>query len=148
MAVEKASQRLSWIQAGQYLPFAADLKHVFLTGDLKRPQPHPFIREPRLEVVLCFYESHDDGLPHWHSDITEYELVLEGGLGYLEIATGEEHWFGPGDFVTVPAGVCVQRKVREPCRALAIKVPSSAAKVHCQDCGRECAYRLRAQEIQ
>lgn len=142
MSVERKSERLRFIQAKEYLPYAAQLKHVFLTGDLKKPQPHPFIHEPRLEFVLCFYESHDDGLPHWHADITEYELVLEGHIGYFELATGQHHWLGPGDFVTVPMGVCVQRKVREHCRTLAVKVPSDASKVHCQDCGRECPYRL------
>ena len=125
----------------EYEPFA-DLRHLFVVGDLKRPNPHPFVRDPRLELILCFYQPGDDGLPHWHREVTEYEVVIEGEVGHLDTATGETHWFGPGDVRVLPPGVCVQRLVRKRTRTVAIKVPSSAEKVHCAQCPRECARRV------
>jgi quercetin dioxygenase-like cupin family protein len=129
------------IARGEYEPFA-DLQHLFLVGDLKRPNPHPFVRDPRLELILCYYQPGDDGLHHWHREVTEYELVLEGEVGHFEVATGETHWFEPGDVSILPPGVCVQRRIRSAARTVAIKVPSRAEKVHCADCSRECASRV------
>ena len=131
------------IARAEYEPFT-DLRHLFLVGDLQRPNPHAFVRDRRLEVILCFYQPGDDGLPHWHADVTEYEIVLEGEVGHVDSATGETHWFSPGDLRVLPPGVCVKRVVRRPARTVAIKVPSSAEKVHCAECPRACAARLEA----
>lgn len=120
----------------------ADLRHLFLVGDLQRPNPHPFVRDSRLELILCYYQPGDDGLPHWHRDVTEYEVVIEGEVGHVDVATGQTHWFGPGDFRALPPGTCVQRLVRKAARTVAIKTPSSAEKVHCAQCPRECGARL------
>jgi uncharacterized cupin superfamily protein len=127
----------------EYEPFA-DLRHLFLVGDLKQPNPHPFVRDSRLELILAYYQPGDDGLPHWHREVTEYEVVLEGEVGYFEAETGETHWFGPGDVRIAPPGVCLQRLIRTAARTVAFKVPSSAEKVHCAECPRECASRREA----
>jgi quercetin dioxygenase-like cupin family protein len=129
------------IARAEYEPFA-DLKHLFVVGDLQKPNPHPFVRDQRLELMLCYYQPGDDGLRHWHSEITEYEVVLEGEVGHFEVTTGETHWFGPGDVRVLPPGVCVERRVRTAARTVAIKVPSSAEKVHCAECPRDCASRV------
>jgi quercetin dioxygenase-like cupin family protein len=129
------------IGRAEYEPFAG-LKHLFLVGDLQRENPHPFVRDPRLELILCFYNPGDDGLPHWHREVTEYEVVLEGEVGYFDIGAGETHCFGPGDLSVLPPGTCVKRIVRTSARTVAIKVPSSAEKVHCAECARDCASRL------
>jgi len=133
------------IARSEYEPFAA-LRHLFLVGNLQRPNPHPFVRDSRLEFILCFYNPGDDGLPHWHAEVTEYELVLEGELGIEDIASGETQWFGPGDFRILAPGACVRRIIRRPVRTAAIKVPSSPEKVLCSGCPRECAARLSPYE--
>ena len=133
--------RLAVIRSDEYLPFAGE-KHVFLAGDLRRPNPHPFVRDTRLEWIMCFYEQGDHGIPHWHAEVTEYEAILEGEIGYLEAATGETQWLRTGDFSTVPAGVCVRRIVRERSRTVAVKVPSTAERVVCTGCPRVCASRI------
>jgi hypothetical protein len=124
--------------------FAA--RHLFLVGDLRRPNPHPFFRDPRVEIIACKYEAGDAGLYHWHADVTEYELVLEGSVSYVEAASGALHRYGPGDLTLVPAGVCVRRMVDQPCRTLALKIPSSAEKIHCRECHRECPSRQEPAE--
>src|ERR1700752_2605433 len=116
-------------------------KHVFLVGDLKLPTDYPFFRDDRAELIVCAYQAGDDGRFHWHREVTEYEIVLEGEIGYLQAATGETTWLRAGHVSCVPAGVCVQRRVREPARARAVKCPSRAQKVHCASCDRECRYR-------
>jgi hypothetical protein len=141
MMDQPAATPVRRIARGEYEPFA-DLRHLFLVGDLKRPNPHPFVRDARLELILCYYQPGDNGLHHWHSEVTEYELVLEGEIGHFDVATGETQWFGPGDLRILPPGVCIQRRIRTAARTVAIKVPSSAEKVHCRDCPRDCASRV------
>jgi len=132
------------IRHGEYADALPELKHVFLVGDLRRPTPHPFIRDERVELVVVGYEAGDDGSYHWHPEVTEYEIVVEGEIGYFEVATGETHWFSAGDLVAIPAGACVKRRVRRPARGVTLKVPSSAGKVECRSCARECAWRVEA----
>ena len=129
------------IAHAEYADALPELKHVFLVGDLHRPTPHPFIRDGRVELILVAYQPGDDGRFHWHPAATEYEIVVEGEIGYLEVATGVTHWFVAGDLVAIAAGACVRRLVRRPARGVTLKVPSSAEKVHCRSCARECACR-------
>jgi len=129
------------IDRAEYEPFAAQ-QHLFLVGNLQRENPHPFVRDPRLELILCYYDAGDDGVPHWHREVTEYELILEGESGTLDAATGQTHWFAAGDLIVIPPGVCVQRLIRKPTRTVTVKIPSSAEKVHCAGCPRECSARV------
>lgn len=141
LALDLKSEGVRVIRRGDYAVFA-ELKHLFLTGDLQHPNPHPFIHDRRVECIMCFYESGDNGVPHWHSTITEYEAVLEGEIGYRESLTGELTWFRAGDFSAIAAGVCVKRIVREPARTFAVKVPSGSERVVCAQCPRECPSRV------
>jgi hypothetical protein len=138
--IRPAAETVS-IRAEDYAPHA-DLKHLFLVGNLQRPTPHPFVRDERLEFIVCLYEPGDDGEPHWHPGITEYEIVIEGRIGHYEAATGETRWCDPGDFNVVPAGVCVKRIVPVRSRTIAVKVPSSPACVVCEQCERDCRARI------
>jgi len=130
------------IRHAEYVNAIPELKHVFLVGDLQRPTPHPFIRDDRVELVVVGYDAGDDGTYHWHRDVTEYEIVVEGEIGYFEVATGETHWFSAGDLFAIPAGACVKRLVRRTARGVTVKLPSSAGKVHCGECPRECTWRV------
>ena len=141
MTEQQTGKRVAIIRRDEYSPFE-NQKHLFLTGDLQLPNPHAFIRDARLEWILCFYEAGDNGVPHWHPEVTEYETVLEGEIGYFEAATGETNWFRSGDFSAIPAGVCVTRIVRERSRTVAVKVPSNGERVVCTGCPRECAWRI------
>ena len=136
-----ATSGMSAIHPAEYVPHFAGAKHLFLAGDLRLPNPHPFFRDPRVEIIACKYGAGDGGRFHWHAVVTEYEYVLEGSVSYVEAATGLLQRFGPGDLTLIPAGVCVRRIVDEPCRTLALKLPSSAEKIHCRDCGRQCPSR-------
>lgn len=129
------------ISSDDYADHGSDLKHVFLVGDLKKPTPHPFVRDTRVELIACFYDTGDDGRFHWHPEVTEYELVLDGKVGYLDVASGDTLWYRPGDLSVIPAGLCVKRVVPRSSRTLAVKVPSHDEKVHCDACDRECSFR-------
>jgi len=133
--------RVTRIAGAEYAAALPAEKHVFLVGDLQRATSYPFLRDERLEVVLVAYEAGDDGRHHWHPEVTEYGLVLEGEIGYFEVATGAVHWFGAGDFFAIPAGACVKRVIRRPARGLTLKVPSAAIKIHCERCARDCSVR-------
>lgn len=137
----KLGARIARIASAEYAAALPADKHVFLVGDLRRPTSYPFLRDERLELVLVAYEAGDDGRYHWHPEVTEYGLVIEGEIGYVEVASGATHWFAAGDFFAIPAGACVRRVIRRPARGLTLKVPSAAAKIHCERCARECAAR-------
>src|SRR5579863_1436385 len=140
--MERSEQAgLNCIRAAEYGPFAGELQHIFLAGDLAQPCPHPFFRDERLEILVCEYEAGENGCFHWHSGITEYEFVMEGSLAYQDAATGRVGRFRAGDLVMVFAGVCVRRLMDEPCRTLAIKVPSDHGKIQCRQCPRDCCQR-------
>lgn len=135
------------IAAGDYLPHAAALRHVFLTGDLSAASPHPFFRDGRVELVYCQYRPGDNGAFHWHRNITEYQIVLTGAFGVREAATGNVTWFRAGDVSTTPPGVCVERLIDEATTTVALKVPSLPGdKIHCAECRRACDFRQAAFE--
>jgi len=69
-------------------------------------------------------------------------LPADDGTFSVSPRAGETHWFSAGDLVAIPAGACVKRLVRRPARGLTLKVPSSAGKVHCGECPRECTWRV------
>jgi len=130
------------IRSDAYRPYAEEKKHVFVVGNLQRPVLHPFFRDERAEIILCFYQKGDDGQFHWHPEVTEYEYIIEGRIGYFSVAEGREHWFEAGDVVCVPARACVRRLVPTRVRALTVKLPSKNDKISCRSCDRICAYRV------
>lgn len=136
-----ASPGLVAIRHADWAGHAKMLRHVFLVGDLQRPVPHPFLRRRDVEMICCEYQAGDDGRPHWHETVDEFEFVIEGRIGYEEIATGVMWWFEAGDLIHVPKGVCVWCRVPGPARTLAIKLPSSDEKVICRNCARTCNRR-------
>jgi hypothetical protein len=75
------------INLSEYRKYVPELKHVYLTGDLKQPVLHPSIRDLRVEFILTSYVSRDHGLIHWHSEVTEYEVMIEGKMAYFDVAT-------------------------------------------------------------
>lgn len=130
------------IPFASYGPHLEKLQHLFLVGDLRLPTPHPFFRDSRVEMILATYEAGDDGQFHWHREVTEYEMVLEGKIGYRHASDGRTIWFGPGDLSLVAEQECVRRLVPAISRTLAVKVPSRPGdKIHCGQCGRDCAFR-------
>ena len=117
---------------------------MFLVGDLKKSCDHPFVRDKRFEFIICSYKSGDHGKFHWHSEVDEFEIVTEGRIGYYFVESGRTDWYSTGDLSYIPAGCCVKRIVNESARTIAIKIPSSAEKVHCRICDRNCSHRVEA----
>lgn len=134
------------IDYSEYAGVLSAIKHVYLVGNLQKTAPHPFVRDDRVEFVLCCYKAGDDGEYHWHRYVTEYEIVVEGEIGYFEAAISHTRWFQAGDVCIIPKGVCVKRLVRQPARTVTVKVPSKDDKVLCQVCPRECIWRIAPHE--
>ena len=137
--------KINQILRSEYADHAKELDHIFLTGNLQRTPPHPYFHDPRVEVIYCNYEAGDKkGEFHWHSEITEFEFVIRGKIGYREAESKETKWFGPGDFLTVPKHTCIQRIVVEKSETLTVKVASKNYKIRCDHCDRKCTDRLKA----
>jgi len=132
------------ISGDTYLPYTDNLSHVFLTGNLQAPSPHPHFCDDRLELIYCKYRPGDNGVFHWHDAITEYQIVISGAFGVREAASGCVTWFGPGDVSLIPAGVCIERLIKTETTTVAVKVPSVPGdKIHCSDCVRSCQSRQK-----
>jgi hypothetical protein len=129
------------IRAKQWRPYAKEFAHVFLAGNLQRPVPHPYFQRDDVEIICCDYAPGAHGLPHWHAQVDEFELVISGRVGYVETTTAALHWFDAGDLINIEHGICVTRVVEIPTQTIAIKLPSSSEKVHCAQCDRSCRQR-------
>ncbi|MDQ3120018.1 MAG: hypothetical protein M3Q89_10695 [Verrucomicrobiota bacterium] len=138
---ERPVSNLSAIRRAEYDEHRSQLGHLFLTGNLKMPTPHPFFRRDDIEVILCTYEAGDVGEPQWHEAVDELETILDGRIGYREAPSGLAYWFEQGDFVHIPKGTCVKRTVAIASRTIAMKLPSDPSRVICSECTRECSYR-------
>ncbi len=136
---------VQFIERDSYESARDGIRHLFLVGDLKRDPPHPFLRDGRVEVILCTYGPGDDGEFHWHPKVTEYEYVIRGEIGTLDVLAGVTRWSGQGDLIIVPQGACVRRLVRMPVQTLAVKVPSDSGKIECGRCQRQCTFRVAPQ---
>lgn len=130
------------ISGDSYLPHTDNLSHIFLTGGLADPSPHPYFEDGRLELIYCKYCPGDNGKFHWHDAITEYQIVISGAYGVREAASGKTTWFGPGDVSAIPPGVCIERLIDADTITIAVKVPSVPGdKIHCAECARACHSR-------
>lgn len=117
-------------------------QHLFLIGDLKNKQLAPFFFDKRIELILCNYAVGENSIPHWHSVVDEYEIIIAGELVYIDSQSKKRLIFNKGDLVKIPSGVCVQRIVNEPTTTIAIKVPSNNEKIMCCQCERNCDSRM------
>jgi len=134
-------KRPNKIAFNEYRKTLAANRHVFLVGNLKELTEYPFIQDSRFEFIVCQDAPGDHGRFHWHAEVDEYEIVIEGRIGYYFVEKAQTIWYSSGDFSHIQAGCCVRRIVNETARTIAIKVPSSAEKRHCSDCDRECGDR-------
>ncbi|MBU1858266.1 MAG: cupin domain-containing protein [Verrucomicrobia bacterium] len=135
------------ILRGNYLPYAAEKKHIYLIGNLQRPVPYAYFPDRRVEMVLCFYKRGDDGELHWHPNVTEFEYIIEGCMRYYSVCEGAEKLLQAGDIICIPAGVCVRRRVSVCVRTLTVKVPSEDTKIICRCCSRICADRVEEESV-
>ena len=138
---ERAVVGVTRIRSEEYEPVRAHA-HAFLVGDLQKKNSNPFFRDARIELISCYYQAGEHGEFHWHPAVTEYEMVLDGTVGYRDAMTGETTWMRAGDCSVVPAGTCVRRLTPESARTIAIKVPSDPIKIGCRNCRRQCEARV------
>lgn len=134
-------QTIKCVQRHAYAPFLDAARHIYLAGNFHMPLPYPFLREGRAEIILCVYQTGDDGVFHWHPHVSEYEFVIEGRIGYFVVEADKEEWFDMGDMLCIPPGLCVKRLVPCPAKTLTVKIPSLDDKIHCCRCERDCPHR-------
>ncbi len=139
-SLQKVVRQISCIKRESYA--LNKQSHLFLIGDLKLQQNTPFFFDERFELILCNYMAGEDGLPHWHAVVDEYEIIISGQLIYIESESGRERVFNEGDLIKIPSGLCVTRIVNVPTTTIAIKLPSVDEKVLCAKCNRKCFSRL------
>jgi len=114
----------------------------YFAGDLKQEQLLPFFRDDRLEIGITEYREFTQEEPHWHTEQTEYHLLLDGETTYIEIANGKHHVFNKGDFYVISPGTCFRQESSPGTSIFFIKVPSVNDKVVCSKCDIDsCTYK-------
>lgn len=141
-------ENLLHVTSAEITAYTEAFKHLYLVGNLQKPVPHPYVVDQRLEFVLCNYESGDQGIRHWHRELTEYTFVIQGRLSYMDIVSEQVYDLESGDFFVIPAGQCMSLTIDRPTTALTIKVPSILDKVYCTQCSRVCKARLGNVQIE
>jgi ADP-ribose pyrophosphatase YjhB (NUDIX family)/quercetin dioxygenase-like cupin family protein len=110
-----------------------DSTRQYLVGDLKSPQSLQFILSKDLEVGITRYKQNQSEKGHYHSQATEYQLVLNGYTKYLDVDTNEEFEFKKGDFYIIRPFTKYLQKSKKETEILFFKFPSGNDKINIEE---------------
>ncbi|MBT2740805.1 cupin domain-containing protein [Bacillus sp. ISL-77] len=74
----------------------------YLVGKLSRPQELEYIEDDKLEIGITSYDEFTTELPHYHTQVYEYQYILSGSTEYMDVETGKLYTFEKGDFYVTP----------------------------------------------
>ncbi len=95
----------------------------YLTGDLKLPQQLKFIKDENVEIGISRYKEYKVEMPHYHTEVAEYHIILEGETKYVNITENKEYIFKKGDFYIIrPNTIYIQKSISGT-ELMFIKVP-------------------------
>ena len=82
----------------------------YLVGDLKLPQELEFIRDKDVEMGMTNYSEYALEKPHYHTEVTEYQIILNGSAKYIDLDLNKEITVTKGDvFVIRPNTRYIQK---------------------------------------
>lgn len=104
-------------------------KRQYLVGDLKLPQLLEHIPSEKIEIGISEYDKNEIEEAHYHTNQTEYQIVLWGKTEYLDIDTKEICTYQTGDFYSIEPFTKYAQRVYGKTRILFIKIPALNDKV-------------------
>ncbi|MGG7058956.1 hypothetical protein ACQPUZ_11720 [Clostridium tertium] len=103
----------------------------YLTGILKIPQVLDYIKDDKVEIGISRYKEYKYENPHYHTDVSEYHIILNGETKYVNITENKEYIFKKGDFYIIrPNTIYIQKSLDET-EIMFIKVPGINDKTKC-----------------
>lgn len=104
-------------------------KRQYLTGDLKLPQVLDYIKDDNVEIGISRYKEYGVEEPHYHNEVSEYHIILEGKTKYVDVSENIEYSFQKGDFYIIRPNTIYIQKSLEGTQLMFIKVPGKNDKV-------------------
>lgn len=104
-------------------------KRQYLTGNLKIPQILNHINDNNVEIGISRYKDYGVEVPHYHTEVSEYHIILKGATKYVDISNGNEYNFKEGDFYIIRPNTIYIQKSLKGTEILFIKVPGKNDKV-------------------
>ncbi|QTC40423.1 cupin domain-containing protein [Bacillus sp. V3] len=95
----------------------------YLVGDLKQPQELGHIYDEDIEVGISFYKEFTADKPHFHTDVTEYQYMIQGSTRVKNLETDEVIKLEEGDFYVIKAGTPYAQKSMPNTKILFFKYP-------------------------
>ncbi len=101
----------------------------YLAGNLKKPQEIDHIQDENVEVGISHYQTFTADTPHYHTHVTEYQMVLEGRTKIKDLHTKEITQLEEGDFYIVKAETPYAQKSQADTKIIFFKYPGMNDKV-------------------
>ena len=125
-------QRMAGIQKISQQEIAESLRESnrqYLLGNLKSPQLLKHIHDDQVEVGISHYKEFTSDKPHMHSDVTEYQMVLQGTTYIKDLVTNEVTQLKEGDFYVVRNNTPYAQKSTENTKIIFFKHPAINDKI-------------------
>lgn len=101
----------------------------YLSGQLKLPQIVKEVVDENIEVGISSYKKATYELPHYHTEVSEYQYMLKGMTEYLDTETQEVHRFVQGDFYVIRPHTKYAQRIKQNTDILFFKYPGKNDKV-------------------
>lgn len=103
----------------------------YITGKLSLPQVLSYIEDENVEIGISRYKEYQVEKPHYHTEVSEYHIILEGETKYVNVTENEEYIFKKGDFYIIRPNTIYIQKSLAGTQLMFIKVPGKNDKVSC-----------------
>lgn len=101
----------------------------YLTGNLKLPQVLEYINDENVEIGISRYKDYKIENAHYHTEVSEYHLIIKGSTKYVNITEDKEYTFTEGDFYIIKPNTIYIQKSLKGTELIFIKVPGINDKV-------------------
>ncbi|MDO4501942.1 MAG: cupin domain-containing protein [Coriobacteriia bacterium] len=112
----------------QFDQACATHQHTYFFGNLAKPQEQFACHPGPFELGMGSYPQFTFEAPHVHAANQEFNYVLEGAVKVVNLETGQEHMFKPGDLFSYDPGVRHLSKNLPGTRVLFFKSPGGNDK--------------------
>ena len=101
----------------------------YLVGNLKEPQILEHINDDEVEIGISYYKEFTTDKPHKHSEVTEYQIILQGKSSIKNLITNEIIELNEGDFYIVHKNTPYAQKSAKNTKILFFKHPGMNDKI-------------------
>lgn len=101
----------------------------YLVGNLQLPQKLVNIYDEDVEMGITKFQYFTSEKPHFHPEVTEYQIILHGTAKYVDVQANKEFLLEQGDvFVIRPHTIYILKAI-EDTQILFFKVPGKNDKM-------------------